>query len=668
MLFLMATTRSPRRHHTYTAILLLTLAAVVATYLIERSQGQTDPFNAVVLPLLAASLGFLTLGHLFYKLNLRRVETGFFIVSALAYFGKLGFTLFGIYAPLERANELSQVYIWTPFIYALAFLVGTPRAGLYRASSVYLVASGLSLVALWQGVTLTGYRLSEYYLGNLVLLALLYFVGSLRTRIDELQVDLGETTRLATQDFLTGVSNRRLLEVRLRHEFELYRRYGTPVSIMLFDIDNFKTFNDSYGHIAGDEALKAVAETVQRELRPTDAFGRWGGEEFLVIAAHTDARHATLLAERLRGLIETTRVPGERSITASFGVAMYRSDPSLEALVSRADAALYDAKIAGKNRVELDTLGGLPLDVVLPRLSYPFPEVYRSPGPEVVAAVSVWLATWQLGPVPDYLRRHMARSFSSLAATLHPHADSYWLVLLGKWYCWAFLHDDRCDASELGRNPARLEGLTKRLAELFGGAAVRSGDEPLGHALVNLRGDLLALGGAAWLAELGTELGRYFSALEWEAQNRAEALTPSLERYLVMRPITVGLQIDDLFSLADGVSVNTKTKEPLVSELNRLANEVVCWSNDLISLDKELQQAEVHNLVQVLQHARGLSLQEAVAQAKAQHDEVLSQYLATERRAREQLSDWSSIEPYLRLLQARMRGIHDWAEVSGRYR
>ena len=659
---------SQTRRHAYSLVLLLTLAAVILTYLIELSRGRADPFNAVVLPLLAVSLGFLAVGQLRHHLTLRRTEVGFFIVSVLAYFGKLGFTLLGSYTPLERANELSQVYIWTPFIYAFAFLVGTPRIGLYRAASVYLLSLGLGLGAVLQGIPLAGYRLSEYYLGNLVLLALLYLVGSLRTRIDELQTDLSKTTRLATLDFLTGVSNRRLLETRLQHELGLYRRYGTPVSIILFDIDNFKTFNDTHGHVAGDEVLKTVAEAVQHELRPTDAFGRWGGEEFLVVAAHTDARHATLLAERLRELTETTQVLDEQYVTASFGVAMYRNGASLESLIKRADAALYRAKTAGRNRVELDMLGGLPQGVALPQLSYPFPEVLKQPGSEVVADVTDWLVKSRLGPAPTYLRELMAQGFTALASTLHPHAPDAWQRVLGKWYCWAFLHDDRCDASELGRQPERIKALTDRLADLFAGAAVRPEDEPLAYALTELRGELIDLGGTAWFAELSTELGRYFAALQWEARNRAATTTPSVRRYLEMRPVTAGLQIDDLFSCADGVSLGGIRQQPPLLGLTRLANELVCWSNDLVSLDKELQQGDVHNLVQVLQHEYGLSLQRAVEQAKQQHDETLAAYLGAEQRVKEQFGDWQELETYLELLRARIRGIHDWAVVSGRYR
>ena len=658
----------PRRR-VYLVALILTLLAVVATYFVELNQNQTDPFNSVVLPLLALLFGLLALGHGLRVLTLRWVEGGFFVVAGLAYFGKLGFTLFDAYLPFARAQALSQVYIWTPFIYTLAFLVGTPRAGLYRAGVVYLVSAGIGLAAALSGVPLGGYRLSEYYMGNLVLLALLQLVGSLRTRIGELQLDLSETTRLATLDFLTGVPNRRLLEAYLHRELELYRLYGTPVSIILFDIDNFKAFNDTYGHVSGDKALKTLSKAVQQALRPTDAFGRWGGEEFLVVSAHTDARHAALLAERLRQLIEAKEITKAQPITSSFGVATYRGNSSLEFLVERADTALYRAKTLGKNRVEIDSPGGLPADTELPPLVYPFPEVLKSPDQEVVAEVTAWLVRRELGPAPSDLREHMARGFTQLASTLHPHAHREWQVLLGKWYCWSFLHDDRCDASDLGWQPKRIEILTDRLSEIFAGAKVGDEDEPLGLALAELRGELLGVGGAPWFRELSVELGRYFSALHWEACNRADGATPSVDRYLEMRPVTAGLRIDDLFSRADGVFMPAKVREqPLLLALTRLSNEVVCWANDLISLDKELAQGDVHNLVQVLQHAHGVSLQTAVEQANARHHETLARYLETEQRVQQQLGNLQSLTTYLELLRARMRGIHDWAVVSGRYR
>lgn len=108
-------------------------------------------------------LGLLAAAHALRLLDLRRVERGFFAAASLAYFGKLGFTLLSPYAPFERAHELSQIYIWTPFIYALAFLAGIPRASRYRAGGVYLVSVGVGLAA-----------------------ALLGLVGGLRSKIGEL--------------------------------------------------------------------------------------------------------------------------------------------------------------------------------------------------------------------------------------------------------------------------------------------------------------------------------------------------------------------------------------------------------------------------------------------------------------------------------------------------
>ena len=142
-----------------------------------------------------------------------------------------------------------------------------------------------------------------------------------------------------------------------------------------------------------------------------------------------------------------------------------------------------------------------------------------------------------------------------------------------------------------------------------------------------------------------------------------------MARYLEMRPVTVGLRIDDLFSRADGVVLPKGVRaQAQVLTLTRLADEVVCWGNDLVSLDKELRQGDVHNLVQVLRHAHGYSLQAAVAQANRRHDETLARYLETEQGVRAQFGGEPGVARYLELLRARMRGIHDWALASGRYR
>ncbi len=158
---------------------------------------------------------------------------------------------------------------------------------------------------------------------------------------------------LSQKDHLTGVFNRRAIEDILTSEIERAHRYGRPLSVVFMDLDNFKQVNDKYGHDVGDLVLKNIAEVVQKELRNTDVFGRWGGEEFLIVMPETGVKGAVKLAERIRRAVENSSFGQPERITASFGVAQLEDEDTLEALVKRADEALYRAKREGKNRVEM---------------------------------------------------------------------------------------------------------------------------------------------------------------------------------------------------------------------------------------------------------------------------------------------------------------------------
>ncbi len=173
--------------------------------------------------------------------------------------------------------------------------------------------------------------------------------------LEEQKEQLEEANRrlelLALHDSLTGLGNRRAFENRLAQEVAQSRRYGTPLSVLLLDVDSFKEYNDSFGHPAGDEVLRRLAQVLRGQGRETDFFARYGGEEFIVVLPLTDASGATILAERLRGAVEQAAWP-ERGVTASLGAATLLPDmPDDAALVSAADGALYAAKAAGRNRV-----------------------------------------------------------------------------------------------------------------------------------------------------------------------------------------------------------------------------------------------------------------------------------------------------------------------------
>lgn len=161
-----------------------------------------------------------------------------------------------------------------------------------------------------------------------------------------------EYARKADTDALTGVLNRLGLNGTFSREFERARRYRQPLSVVILDIDHFKRVNDEHGHVAGDGVLVAVARLLEGNVRDSDCVARWGGEEFVVVAPMTEAQGGLQLAEKLRARLESTPLPPVGVVTASFGVAELHPGEGIEALLHRADEALYRAKSSGRNRVE----------------------------------------------------------------------------------------------------------------------------------------------------------------------------------------------------------------------------------------------------------------------------------------------------------------------------
>jgi len=156
-------------------------------------------------------------------------------------------------------------------------------------------------------------------------------------------------------DPLTGLANRRALTECLQREWARTERHGGALSFIMADIDRFKNINDTYGHYIGDRLLQEVAKAIARQCRQTDLPARYGGDEFAILVPDEAVSNALCFAERCRQEIQHLRVPvGDNTIrtTGSFGVADASGLPSPEALVARADEALYHAKAAGRNRVE----------------------------------------------------------------------------------------------------------------------------------------------------------------------------------------------------------------------------------------------------------------------------------------------------------------------------
>ncbi|WP_210332637.1 sensor domain-containing diguanylate cyclase [Methylosinus sp. H3A] len=171
-----------------------------------------------------------------------------------------------------------------------------------------------------------------------------------RLRLQELARDLGQQ---AVTDRLTGLFNRLKFDQALASEMLRSQRYGVPLSLVLFDVDNFKAINDSHGHQTGDRALVRLAEAAAKLVRGSDILARWGGEEFALLTPGVDGSAALKAAEKLRASIERLGVEEIDGVTCSFGVTQFTPDDSAEEFVGRADEALYLAKLRGRNRVEM---------------------------------------------------------------------------------------------------------------------------------------------------------------------------------------------------------------------------------------------------------------------------------------------------------------------------
>lgn len=182
--------------------------------------------------------------------------------------------------------------------------------------------------------------------------------------IQNLQAANARLEALATTDSLTGLKNERVFQDSLVNEFRRARRYQVPLSLVLLDVDYFKSYNDAHGHPAGSRALRRLAQILRRAARETDIVCRYGGEEFALLLPHTSAADAASLAERLRAGVESAPWK-RRALTISLGVCTLGPDMADPlALLERADAALYEAKAQGRNRVVSGRAD--PVSVTLP--------------------------------------------------------------------------------------------------------------------------------------------------------------------------------------------------------------------------------------------------------------------------------------------------------------
>ena len=262
----------------------------------------------------------------------------------------LVFLPYATFVLLEAMKQLPLGYLsWLPMFVVLCFCILSWRLAV-TVTGTLLTAM---LCGLWLIRGAPPERL-DAWLSLTVMLVALSLVCALITRFVEKRLLIGHQASLqlaaARMDTLTGVMGRAAAENFLTRGLQLAQRERLPLCLLICDLDNFKAVNDRYGHPVGDAVLKSAARRLRRQTGNDGQVGRWGGEEFVAILPGMAKPEAMVLAERMRRAISNQDLAG-LSVTASFGVAAYRSGDSIADLFERADQRLYEAKNSGRNTV-----------------------------------------------------------------------------------------------------------------------------------------------------------------------------------------------------------------------------------------------------------------------------------------------------------------------------
>ena len=219
------------------------------------------------------------------------------------------------------------------------FFDATIEAFIFKGGSLTDVMLTPDLREVWKRLSIMG----------LIVLLSIYS----RRHIIELERMKSKFKGLATTDSLTKAFNRAKFDEIFELEVERAKRFNHPLSMLMFDLDNFKDANDIYGHGVGDEVLKQVADVIRAHTRKINLLIRWGGDEFIIIPVETSLEGAAVVSERLRQAIELFAFEKVGRLTASFGVVQFNKDDDTESIIlKRLDDALYKAKNGGGNRVE----------------------------------------------------------------------------------------------------------------------------------------------------------------------------------------------------------------------------------------------------------------------------------------------------------------------------
>ncbi|WP_428240682.1 GGDEF domain-containing protein [Gynuella sp.] len=324
----------------------------VGVWIGETNADLINKFDAIAYPLCIAALLFLIgLSYVSDRMDIV-VRTGAFAVASIY------LILINIWESFQKINfenyySATTAMQWLPLIYVIAFLFLRIREALIASAISYFslligeylaLSHHLKFEQTWPLVTNIATAHFSYIM-------ILWSIIKLRATTHEAQIRAKTMEKFALTDELTGIFNRRGLELNLDKLRTTWRKNPLPYAIFMIDIDHFKRINDQFGHLVGDEVLAKIAAAINKCTRPDDVLGRWGGEEFMVITTRLDLKNAVGFAERLRKVIETLDLGHVGKVTASIGIASSEEANTLKGVILKADQSLYKAKESGRNQV-----------------------------------------------------------------------------------------------------------------------------------------------------------------------------------------------------------------------------------------------------------------------------------------------------------------------------
>lgn len=333
----------------FSSILLLGMLAIAALWLLEEYFQVISIYDRIGYGAsLIVGIVCLLLSNLFKLINTAKVVAYFYVAAYLLTLSVIGFVHS---ADSGNIFPFARTLMWVPILYLVGFLFLSTRQAVICTITVYVLLLGLLVVPYFDWINIQSNALKalslNIILSNAVYILCMFGVMRLKQTQQDSELHALNMEKAANNDGLLGIGNRRLLQAELNSRVA----ERTPFSLLLIDIDFFKSINDVHGHLVGDDILREITRCMEDNLRPDDTIGRWGGEEFLVIANGAKFEVAVNLAERLRKAVEKHPFAVVGKVTISIGVTQFRPDQSVSQTFAEADKALYRAKNSGRNQV-----------------------------------------------------------------------------------------------------------------------------------------------------------------------------------------------------------------------------------------------------------------------------------------------------------------------------